>query len=146
MSRFLDLPRLYALRGVARVARLAGGPPEEARDAIEAAIAGADAEILAHLGSRYPTELPTTPASTPAILQEYAASIALWNLVKAHDSVAPTLRQAYEDARAFLRDAAAGRVDLGLATRPAADSTTPGVLVLKPAGAAKLSLSGLEDW
>lgn len=74
---------------------------------LDQAIADAAAEIDGYLSARYTLPL----GSVPAALTRVAADIARYDL---YSSVAPEhVRQRYEDARRFLEQIAAGRVQLG---------------------------------
>jgi phage gp36-like protein len=71
------------------------------------ALARADAEIDGYAQTRYP--VPLSPV--PELVRGLACDIARYRL---YDAVAPeTVRTRYEDARALLRDIAAGKVNLG---------------------------------
>ncbi|MFC1601795.1 gp436 family protein [Candidatus Sumerlaeota bacterium] len=78
-------------------------------DVLTAALERADGLIDAYLGRRY--VVPVSPV--PDIVRELAVDLAVYAL---HQTRRETLserdRRAYEDALAFLRDAAAGRVEL----------------------------------
>lgn len=72
---------------------------------VTAAISAADAEINSYLVARW--TVPLTP--TPLPVEEAAALIARYRL---HDDRATErIRQDYEDTRAWLKDAAAGRAN-----------------------------------
>lgn len=73
---------------------------------VDNALADASAEIDSYLGTLF--ALPITPV--PANLVRIACAIARYRLLG--DAVTETARRDYEDARAFLRDVAAGRAKL----------------------------------
>ncbi len=75
---------------------------------LSAAIADADADIDAYLGSGGYT-VPMTPV--PTVLVRLAADLVRYRLYD--DAATETVRQRYEDARRMLEAIAAGRVSLG---------------------------------
>lgn len=88
---------------------------------VEQALADADAEIDGYLGLRY--LVPLNPV--PAHLARMACAIARYRLLG--DAATAGARSDYEDARAFLRDVAAGRAQIdgvpAAATAPATAQT-----------------------
>lgn len=74
--------------------------------ALDDALADADAEIDSYLGVRY--AVPVSPVS--ASILRIACVIARYRLLG--DSATDVARRDYEDARAYLRDIAAGRSQL----------------------------------
>jgi phage gp36-like protein len=83
---------------------------------VDNALADADAEIDSYLGVRY--SVPVSPVS--ARILQIACVIARYRLLG--DAATDVARRDYEDARAYLRDIAAGRAQLEGA---AALSTSP---------------------
>lgn len=82
---------------------------------VDRALADADAEIDSYLTGRY--ALPLSPV--PANIGRVAASIARYRLLG--DAVTEVARKHYEDARAWLKDIAAGRAQIeGATPTPAA--------------------------
>ncbi len=80
-------------------------------DAVEQALADADAEIDSYLAGRY--AVPIAP--TPILLTRLACAIGRYHLLG--DAATEVARKAYEDARAFLREIQAGRASFaGVAT------------------------------
>lgn len=75
---------------------------------VSRALEDADAMINGYLQGRYTLPL----ASVPAMLVTVACNIARYQLFE--DRVTEIVRQRYEDAIAWLKDVAAGRVALGL--------------------------------
>lgn len=85
---------------------------------VDNALADASAEIDSYLGTLF--AVPITPV--PANLLRIACVIARYRLLG--DAATEVARRDYEDARAFLRDVAAGRAKLeGAATLTAAAET-----------------------
>jgi len=74
--------------------------------AADRALADAEAEINSYVAGRYLVPLSPLPTSITLI----ACAIARYHLLG--DSSTEAARQAYEDARAFLRDVQAGRAQL----------------------------------
>ncbi len=87
--------------------------------AVDRALADADAEVDSYLTGRY--SLPLSPV--PGNIARLAAAIARYRLLG--DAVTEIARKDYEDARAWLREVAAGRVQI--------DGVTP-VAAASPAG------------
>lgn len=85
-------------------------PPAGEIDAtvIGKALADADDAVNGYLAARY--EVPL--ASPPLILKRTACDIARYYLYE--DRVTEAVRKRYEDAVAYLKDAAAGKVALGV--------------------------------
>lgn len=85
-------------------------PPAGAIDAAVSgkALADADDAINGYLASRYTVPL----ASPPLILTRLACDIARYYLYE--DRVTEAVRKRYEDAVAYLKDAASGKVALGV--------------------------------
>ncbi len=142
MPRFLTRDEFFARKGEARVTAYAGGDLA----VVDAAIDRAEAEAVARLVPRYGDKLPTNPASTPDVLKDQVADIALERVLDGHDQVAPNVTDAARTARTFLRDVGRGQADLGLPDQPDVDVTTPAILVTKPASEAALTLQSLKDW
>ena len=91
------------------------------RDTITPAIENASAEIEGYLRRRY--VLPDTPEETPSTLRKYAVDLAIYHifsrkgLVLSKEAGDAILVKRYDDAIAYLRLAADGKVDLpGLKT------------------------------
>lgn len=83
--------------------------------AVEAALAGASAEIDTYLSMRYPTPLPTTPP----IVKIAAVEIATYRLANNGLGLSEDLRKRYEDMIQRMKDIAAGKANLGI---PALDN------------------------
>lgn len=97
--------------GVAEILQVADrdGDGEADEAVLAAALARADATIDGYLGARYAT--PVAPPPLP-ILTAMACDLARYWL---YDDAAPDrVREGYEDALAWLREVAAGKVALGL--------------------------------
>jgi phage gp36-like protein len=77
---------------------------------LTAAIADADAEIDGYLSSVYVTPIAGT---VPIDVVRISCDIARYRLY--NDKAPEEIRQRYEDARAWLRDVAAGKVRLAIA-------------------------------
>jgi phage gp36-like protein len=106
---------------------------------VQEAIAQADAEIDAYLGSRY--ALPLTP--TPPRLKALAVDMTIYHLYSRRSAVPAVRRDKYEAAVAFLKAVAAGTV--GLEGSEAAPGATGEVAAF--AGEARLfSRTSLKDW
>jgi phage gp36-like protein len=73
------------------------------------AVADADAEVDAYLGERY--SLPLSPV--PALVRKLSVDIALYNLYSRRLAAPEARQQRYQEAKALLREAAAGAVRLG---------------------------------
>lgn len=93
-------------------------------EVINGAIADADAEIDSYLAGRYALPL----ATVPPILVRRACEITRFYLY--HNHPTETVRAAYDDALRWLREVAAGRVELVLDTGAIAD--TAGVAEFDP--------------
>jgi len=85
-------------------------PPAGAIDAtvVGKALVDADDAINGYLGARYTVPL----ASPPLILKRIACDVARYYLYE--DRVTEAVRKRYEDAVAYLKDAASGKVTLGV--------------------------------
>lgn len=85
-------------------------PPAGAIDdtVLAEALDDADGLVDSHLAGRYTLPL----ASVPKILKRYACDIARFFLWK--DSAGESVRKAYEDAKSFLEQVAAGKASIGL--------------------------------
>lgn len=85
-------------------------PPAGAIDAtvVGKALADADDAINGYLAARY--TVPVAPA--PLILTRLACDVARYYLYE--DQVTEAVRKRYEDAVAYLKDAASGKVTLGV--------------------------------
>ena len=88
---------------------------------VTAILADTAAEMDAYLRVRYALPLSATPARLRAV----ACDIARYRLYPL--AVPEAVRQRYEDSRLYLKDVAAGRAELDLATPPAAsaDAASP---------------------
>lgn len=84
------------------------------------ALADADDAINGYLASRYTVPL----ASPPLIVKRLACDIARYFLYE--DRVTEAVRKRYEDAIAYLKDAAAGKVALGVDAQGAAPADPGG--------------------
>lgn len=104
--------------------------------AVDRALADADAEVDSYLTGRY--ALPLSPV--PGNIARLAAAIARYRLLG--DAVTEIARKDYEDARAWLRDVAAGRVQIEGATPIAA--AAPAATVDYVVGRDKAFTGGLQ--
>lgn len=104
--------------------------------ALVRALADADAEVDSYLTGRY--TLPLSPV--PASIARIAAVIARCRLLG--DAVTEIARKDYEDARSWLRDVAAGRVQIEGATPLAA--AAPSATVDYVVGRDKAFTGGLQ--
>lgn len=130
MSRFLTREELYARRGEGEILRLAGG----STDAVDAAIAAAEADAVSYLVSRYGDSLPVTPETTPAVLKDKLAILA-HRKVPRGGQVAPSLLDEAREVTSWLGQVSRGIASLGL-TEPSAvpvDRSAPAVLHTAPA-------------
>lgn len=82
--------------------------------AVDRALADADIEVDSYLATRYSVPMSPVPGNVTRI----AAAIARYRLLG--DSVTELARKDYEDARAWLKEVAAGRVQVNGATPIAA--------------------------
>lgn len=82
--------------------------------AVDRALADADVEVDSYLTGRYTVPLSPVPGNVTRL----AAAIARYRLLG--DAATELARKEYEDARAWLRDVAAGRVQIEGATPLAA--------------------------
>lgn len=92
---------------------------------VNRALEDADAMINGYLQARYSLPL----SSVPPMLVTVACNIARYQLFE--DRVTEIVRQRYEDAIAWLKDVAAGRVSLGLDAAGAETETEGGVVDYK---------------
>ena len=77
------------------------------------AIAGAEAQINGAAGQQYTTPLGLTDSGTAALVQLHAGSIAGYLLASRRPRTVPdNIRTQYEDALAWLKELAAGKVTL----------------------------------
>jgi phage gp36-like protein len=106
---------------------------------VQEAIAQADAEIDAYLGSRY--ALPLTP--TPPRLKALAVDMAIYHLYSRRSVVPAVRRDKYEAAVAFLKTVAAGT--LGLEGSEEAPGATGEVAALS-SETRLFSRTTLKDW
>lgn len=116
----VELERRYGEDEIRQRERLLGA------GAVEAAIGAADAEVDAYLGAIYVVPLTETPPIIARMSQQIARHILLG------DAATEASVRDYEAARAFLREVAAGRVQLTVlagAAQPAAGSAAGSVLV-----------------
>lgn len=104
--------------------------------AVDRALADADAEIDSYLTGRY--ALPLSPV--PANIGRVASAIARYQLLG--DAVTEVARKHYEDARAWLKDVAAGRAQIDGATPTAA--AAPSATVEYVVGRDKAFTGGLQ--
>lgn len=121
-----DLETRYGARELAAVSARNGGPAGVVDAVVVAqALADATAVVDSYLGTRYAVPL-SEPA--PPRITEVACQIARYRL---HEQRAnERVRQDYDEAMAFLRDAAMGRAvvpGLSPAQPPAGDGTGSGV-------------------
>ena len=89
--------------------------------AVDRALADADVEIDSYLATRYTVPLSPVPGNAVRI----AAAIARYRLLG--DAVTEIARKDYEDSRAWLKDVAAGRVQINGATPLAAAAPSASV-------------------
>lgn len=148
--RFLTRQHLEDRWGTARVSRLAEAKAGAAGDPaaeIDKALADAEAEALSILSARphLAERLPTTPDTTPVVLRQAVADLAIHNLALAHELVDEGLETARNRGRKALEAMRDGRQALTLSSRPAVDqpakvaaSTTPGDFVF--------GHGGLDGW
>lgn len=76
---------------------------------VTAAIADADAEIDGYCGRRYSVPF----AAVPDIVKKHSVTIAVKNLYARRRGATGSRRQDYDDAIAFLKGVAAGKITLG---------------------------------
>lgn len=102
-------------------ADMEGPPAPGAFDSITPALKNARAEIDGYLRRRY--VLPDTPQETPPTLKKYAVDIAIYQLFSrkglalSKETEDAILAKRYDDAVAYLRLVAEGKVDIpGLTT------------------------------
>jgi phage gp36-like protein len=82
------------------------------------ALADADAEINAYMGTRYALPLP----SVPELIRRLAVDLALWQLYSRRDLATDTRTKQHDAAVALLKRLAEGTVSLGL---PPTQQATP---------------------
>jgi phage gp36-like protein len=104
--------------------------------AVDRALADADVEIDSYLATRYSVPMSPVPGNVTRI----AAAIARYRLLG--DSVTELARKDYEDARAWLKDVAAGRVQINGATPLAA--AAPSAVVEYVVGRDKAFTGGIQ--
>jgi len=101
------------------------------------AIAGAGGQIDGAAGQNYTTPLSLGDPGTAALVRTVAGSIAGYLLAARRPRAVPdNIRQQYDDAQAWLKELAAGRVSLRGETQVAAPRPTGAVLVAGTAAAA----------
>lgn len=140
----LTREELYQLRGEDEILRLARGDV----DVIDARMLAAEQEAISYLSTRYGNQLPSLPEEIPAVLKEKVAVLAHRKLATGAQ-VAPALVAEEQQALSWLSRASRGLVDIGLPSRPPADSTTALPLVTKPRRGPStpgLTLENLEGW
>lgn len=94
------------------------------------AIADADAQIDAAAAQHYTTPLSLGNATTTAVVRMHAGSIAGYLLASRRPANVPeNLRAQYDDALAWLKDLAAGKVHLPGENAVAANKPTGGIVV-----------------
>jgi phage gp36-like protein len=146
--RFTTRAALDARFGADRLLEMVRQPDgtfDEAR--IDLAIADAEAEVLSYLSGRYPTELPTTPATSPAVIKMAVGEVFLYRLRRATARAASDQEIAAYDATVrWLRDVQAGRANLDLAGAPATDVSRPDILMARGAADQVFGAGGLDDW
>jgi len=132
-----DLLAMISLEELAELTAESGDLPDPV--VVDEAIAQADAEIDAYLGSRY--EVPVTP--TPPRVKALSVDMAIYQLYSRRSAVPPVRRDKYEAALAFLRAVAAGTVGL-----EGAGGTSGGIgEVAELSSEPRLfSRTGLKDW
>ena len=151
MSRFCDSAALKSRWGKEEVDRLAdsaAGPGGDAAAVITQAIADAEAEALSYLLSRYDdSELPDAVGSTPAVLTNKVADLAIYELAKHQTGhVSERYVTARTDAVSWLGRVQRGQVDLGLASAPSVDSSQPQILATKTKDDMVFGNEGLDGW
>lgn len=104
--------------------------------AVARALADADAEIDSYVSSGYGVPLSPAPTNIPRI----AAAIARYRLLG--EAASEMARKDYEDARAWLRDVAAGRIALDGAARLAGN--TPAATIAVTNGRDSVFGGGIE--
>lgn len=109
----------------AEVVQLADDDGDGVADAgvIERALADAEAEINAYLGTRY--RLPL--ATVPELIRRLTVDLALWHLYRRRDLATEARSKQHDDAVALLKRLADGTVTLGLA--PSQQETPPPSIV-----------------
>jgi phage gp36-like protein len=98
-----DLLKMIPLAELAELTAESGDEPDGA--VVAEAIARADAEINAYLGTRYLVPL----APVPPVVKAWSMDLALYHLYSRRSVAPPVRRQKYEDTVAFLRQVAAGQ-------------------------------------
>lgn len=110
-------------------------PPTTIDDTVlQQALDDADGEINGYLAT---AKIVTPMPSPPSILVAKACAMARYFLFK--DKATEKVRTDYEDARAWLRDVAAGRASLG--DKTSAPATAPSVGPVKMTGATRVFTS-----
>lgn len=138
MSRLVDRTYLESRWGTDRVAAIAAtavgadADPGDADASVEAAIATAESQALSYLTSRYADgDLPSTPETTPSVLKQNVADLAIYDLERSFQMPADDVVRARLDAISWLKSVSVGRADLGLSAAPPSDSSRPDVLLSK---------------
>lgn len=114
-----DITDLYGAEALIAADRDGDGTAEA--DVVARALVSASEEIDSYLSVRYVLPL----AGTHGVLVQYCVDIALYRLSNSRGFVTDELRQRYEDARAALKDLAAGRAALVMPRAPAAGEDDP---------------------
>jgi len=89
------------------------------------AIAGADALIDSHIGSRY--SVPVDPV--PDIIVDLACDIAIYKLYSRRSAAPDEIRQKYEDAVKYLEKVAAGKIIIPDATAASTSASNDAVII-----------------
>ena len=94
-------------------------------DVTDKAIAGADALIDSHIGSRY--SVPVSPVLD--IIVALACDIAIYKLYSRRSAAPEEIRKKYDDAIKYLEKAAAGKIIIPGATSSSTSSSDDAVII-----------------
>jgi len=89
------------------------------------AIAGADALIDSHIGTRY--TVPVSPV--PDIIVDLASDIAIYKIYSRRSGAPDEIRQKYDDAVKYLEKVAAGKIIIPDATSAPTSSSNDAVII-----------------
>lgn len=96
-------------------------------DAIDRAIADADAEINSYCGTKY--DVPFT--TVPVMVRKLSVDITVYNLYARRRGAPEDRKARYDDAIRFLKDVAKGIGTLGVSTPAAGDDSGPEATTVK---------------
>ena len=127
---FLTLDELYNRKGGQDAVELLGGGP----DSVERGLEDAESEARSYLAPALGPRLPTTTATTPAVLKRHVTSAAIYHARSTKvAAISDDVQLAYDAAVSWYRAVAAGKADLPFDDPPATSTTrSSGIRVSSP--------------